>query len=94
MQSARADQASLFLSCPLGIFGLCLNWLILYSPASLLAVGKKKNKMGRREKRKNKKENPDMKTWVQQAKKLGGKSVLLHHHPDNKRGKNAGIYQR
>lgn len=93
MQAARADRASLFLSCPLGIFGLCLNWLILYSPASLLAVGKKKNKMGRREKRKNK-ENPGMKTWVQQAKKLGGKSVLLHHHPDNKRGKNAGIYQR
>lgn len=56
MQAARADRASLFLSCPLGIFGLCLNWLILYSPASLLAVGKKKIKWeeGKKEKIKKK----------------------------------------
>lgn len=51
---------SLFLSCSLGMFGLCLNWLILYSPTTLLAVGKEKK--WEEGKKKKKKENPDRKT--------------------------------
>lgn len=41
---------SLFLSSSLGMFGLCLNWLILYSPTTLLAVGKEKKKTWRKKK--------------------------------------------
>lgn len=70
MQAARADRASLFLSCPLGIFGLCLNWLILYSPASLLAVGEKKKC---EEGKKKKKRKPRYENLGAASKEIGRK---------------------
>lgn len=85
---------SLFPSCSLGMFGLCLNWLILYSPTTLLAVGKEE-KDGKKKKKKN---NPDRKTWMQQAKK-GEKKLCFctifkrrKTKPEKKKG--AGIYQQ